>query len=197
MSSRDKILKAVGLNQPASVALPDISTFQQPAAGSLEKFADVLTSIGGRVSYMSGYQEIASLVLNWHGSANRIVSTIPELKGVYESIDLVLNNPHNLQDVEVAIIKGHFAVAENGAIWVTEDQLAERALPFICQHLIIVIDAGAITPTMHDAYERIGKTSYSYGTFIAGPSKTADIEQSLVIGAHGARSMTALILGRW
>jgi len=58
----------------------------------------------------------------------------------------------------------------------------------------VIINADAIVPTMHHAYERTSATNYGFGTFIAGPSKTADIEQSLVIGAHGPRSMTVFVI---
>ena len=92
--------------------------------------------------------------------------------------------------VEVASLE-----AENGAVWITEELMGHRALPFITQHLAIVINANDIVPTMHQAYKRIGDARQGFGTFIAGPSKTADIEQSLVIGAHGSRSMTVFLLG--
>jgi len=47
---------------------------------------------------------------------------------------------------------------------------------------------------MHHAYDRIGDADYGFGLFLAGPSKTADIEQSLVLGAHGSRSMTVFLV---
>lgn len=46
---------------------------------------------------------------------------------------------------------------------------------------------------MLDAYPHIQNTEYGYGVFTVGPSKTADTKQSLVIGAHGARSLTIFI----
>lgn len=66
--------------------------------------------------------------------------------------------------------------------------------PFIAQYLAIIVNKKDIIPTMHQAYERIGNQEYGFGTFIAGPSKTADIEQSLVLGAHGARGLIVFLL---
>ena len=99
-----------------------------------------------------------------------------------------------MQDVDVAILQARFGVAENGAVWVTEEDIKIRVLPFIPEHLVALLYTKDIVPTMHQAYERIGTEDYSFGAFIAGPSKTADIEQSLVLGAHGPKSMTILLL---
>ena len=99
-----------------------------------------------------------------------------------------------LEKVERAYIKGTVAVAENGAVWVYESQMKNRLLPFICQHLVLVVDRKDIVATMHDAYDKIKAGAEGFGVFIAGPSKTADIEQSLVIGAHGARSAKVYII---
>jgi L-lactate dehydrogenase complex protein LldG len=101
---------------------------------------------------------------------------------------------HSFEDVDVAIIRAQFGVAENGAVWVTEEDMQIRVLPFICQHLVIIMREDQIVGTMHEAYDKIGSADYGFGVFIAGPSKTADIEQSLVLGAHGPLSAHVFIL---
>lgn len=102
-------------------------------------------------------------------------------------------NPHELNNLEVAIVQGQFGVAENGAIWLTDENLGLRALPFISEHLVIILDSQSLVSNMHEAYQRIDAQESGFGLFVAGPSKTADIEQSLVIGAHGAKSLRVLL----
>lgn len=104
-----------------------------------------------------------------------------------------INHPADLQNVEMAVIGGAFGVAENGAIWMPEQSFGIRALPFIVLHLVVVLNKKDVVANMHEAYKRIEAVP-GFGTFIAGPSKTADIEQALVIGAHGPKSLTVVVV---
>lgn len=156
----------------------------------------MLDTIGGKLFQVSDWSEIISNIKTQHPSDGIIYSPIPEVKDLIGQISQEELDGHHLANVEVGIIKAHFAVAENGAVWVTDDQLGNRALPFICQHLAVVIDENDVLPTMHEAYVRSAGHQYQYGAFIAGASKTADIEQSLVLGAHGPRSMMVFVLGQ-
>ena len=126
-------------------------------------------------------------------TTKRIVTTLPELSGNFEMISDTVD-PHSYQDIELALIKAHFSVAENGAVWLTEEVMGQRIIPYICQHLAVIVHAESIVPTLHEAYEKIGTGNYGFGGFIGGPSKTADIEQALVLGAHGPLSMTVFII---
>ncbi|MBS7563928.1 LUD domain-containing protein [Mucilaginibacter sp. Bleaf8] len=198
MSSREKILAAVARNQPEAVALPDLNALKDAAqlaepADLLEKYITVLTGIGGTAYQVGSYEDITG-ILNVQFPEGRIVNTVTELHPHHQS-HVFEDDIHSLENVELAIIKAHFAVAENGAVWVTEELMGKRVLPFICQHLVVIVPANQVVATMHKAYEQISNRSYGYGAFIAGPSKTADIEQSLVLGAHGPRSMNVFLLG--
>ncbi len=92
------------------------------------------------------------------------------------------------------LITGKLGVAENGAVWIDETCCPERLLPFIAGKLILLVGEGTIVPDMHAAYAVIDRKLQDFGVFISGPSKTADIEQSLVYGAHGAISLDVIIL---
>jgi len=191
--SRESILAAVAKNQPENVPLPDLGQFQSVGEGTLQKFTDVLTGIGGQVKQVSSYEEIEEIVAAQYPAPAKIVTTVTDLKTLFAEDKLRVVSPLDFHDVALAIIKAEFGVAENGAVWVTEKTMGHRALPFITENLAVIIKAGDIVPSMHKAYER-NITDYGFGAFIAGPSKTADIEQSLVIGAHGPKSMTVFVM---
>lgn len=194
MNSREKILNAIMQNQPPKVPLPDIGLFKRNTAASPKKFAEVLLGIGGQIYFIDHLTEIENIITDKLNLIGRTVNLVDGLKMLRQNEVIHNIAVHDLHDVVLAVIVGKFAVAENGAVWITEDQMGQRALPFICENLAVVIHYKAIVPTMHEAYELLNNTTYGYGCFIAGPSKTADIEQSLVIGAHGPKSMTVFVL---
>jgi L-lactate dehydrogenase complex protein LldG len=151
--------------------------------------------IGGRCVRVANKESINAELetLPVYASATRVVSTIPGVGTPTVNMDSI-DDPHALEDIDFAILPGEFGVAENAAVWVTDQAVKHRVIYFLCQHLALVISAGDVLHNMHQAYERLSVGSSSFGGFIAGPSKTADIEQSLVIGAHGPRSMTVFIV---
>lgn len=191
--NREKILTAIKNNQPTFTPLPMVENYVQPFTDVVEKYKIVLQSIGGTVYEVNTIDAVIEILKAQFKDVQRILSVMDSFSG-YAEMYTKDDDPHKLDNVDVAIIKAHFGVAENGSVWVTEELLHERVLPFICQHLVAVIDKSSIVPTMHAAYDKIANAVYGFGTFIAGPSKTADIEQSLVLGAHGPKTMTVFIM---
>ena len=188
MSSRNNILSRIEKNKPALTALPAINTNMVSNYDDvLVKFSATLKSIGGDVIEINSFDELNNIIAEKNNTGKLVVNTIHQLGDV--DSQLIGMPKEILNGVDTAIIKGEIAVAENGAVWLYESQMINRLLPFICQHLILVIEKKNIVATMHQAYQQIDTGKEGFGVFIAGPSKTADIEQSLVIGAHGARSL--------
>ncbi|WP_291097542.1 MULTISPECIES: LutC/YkgG family protein [unclassified Flavobacterium] len=197
MSSRATILEKIKQNKPSKISeLPSLELFVLLGLDTfdlLEKYKTVLKSIGGDFVEVKDYDEIIDFVKKNYATEKRMITTIPELAEI-ATTDWFNDDPHSLEDVELTLVKAHFGVAENSALWVTDDLLRQRVSVFIPQYLAIVVYKKDILATMHQAYDRIGNQEYGFGTFIAGPSKTADIEQSLVLGAHGARGLTVFIM---
>ncbi len=193
MSSREKILNAVKKNQPALEPLPDVAAINAIQFDDVfSQFSTVLKNIGGNVVEVKDLNEVSQYVQHTFNGAQNCITTIADLAGVSQLN--VHEDPHALQNMELAVINAQITVAENGAVWITEEQYKIRVLPFICNHLAVIIHKSNIVNTMHQAYDLIKNTDYGFGVFIAGPSKTADIEQSLVLGAHGPKSMTVFVM---
>jgi L-lactate dehydrogenase complex protein LldG len=191
MASRKTILENIVGSAPNKIGLPAIDQVQFGAGHHIQKFRDMAAAVGAKVMEAAEIQGVKDEIEASYPSG-RIVSTISQLPWYSQS---VMNGPHTLENVELAVIKAHFGVAENGAVWLTDTLTGDRALPFIVQHLALVLDKTQIVPTLSEAYDRIASLEYDFGVFIAGPSKTADIEQSLVFGAHGPKSLTIFLLG--
>lgn len=204
-TSKEVILEAIRRNRPASCAAPDLRQAWTTYPDRRAQFIDVLTAVGGTAIAVRDEAELNERLrlLPIIRDARKIVSMLP---GIGEAnVDLsTVGSPHALADVDVAILPGEFAVAENAAVWITDREVPLRVIYFLCQHLVLVVPAGAIVDNMHAAYERLASSAAEgtsvfaepiFGAFISGPSKTADIEQSLVIGAHGPRSLTVFLLG--
>ncbi len=161
----------------------------------LQKFCEVLGSVGGE-SRLCDPSELRNIIagLPCLADAKQIVCGVEGISDLGNYDLATVEDPHAVDTVDVAILPGEFAVAENGAIWVDGGRVKHRAVYFLTQHLVLVVPRKELVHNMHQAFERIRFEGRGYGLFISGPSKTADIEQSLVIGAHGPRSMTAVLV---
>lgn len=193
MNTREKILQAVLQNQPPLTELPYIGIFKGTGDGLIEKYTNVFTTIGGSAVVVENMAAVKDFIMENFDSEKRIVTTLSELSDNFELISGDVD-PHTYENAELAIIMAHFSVAENGAVWLTDELMGQRIIPYICQHLAVIVKVNSILPTLHEAYEKIGTGNYGFGGFIGGPSKTADIEQALVLGAHGPLSMTVFII---
>lgn len=193
MSSRETILSGVKKNQPVASELPAL-TFSSSSVNLKEAFGRTLTAIGGQVIEATSWDEIVANIKATYSATTRVINTIQELSPDFGMLQPT-SKPHDLKEVTLAILQGDFGVAENGAIWLTDESMGNQVLPYICEHLVLVIHAEDLVPTLHEAYDRIGNSTYTLGTFLAGPSKTADIEQSLVLGAHGPKSLLVFMIG--
>ena len=183
MSSKEEILKRYRANVRQQFDMPDLSdirgvTYPEP----LVQFIKMSEAVGGH--------------------AKEIASNLPEITIATRNPDTV-GRARDLNGTDVGIIRGSFGVAENGCVWIPQ-QMKEKAVCFISEHLVILLPKSQIVNNMHEAYHRLSTRdpksapelfdNYGYGTFISGPSKTADIAQVLVMGAQAARSATILLI---
>jgi L-lactate dehydrogenase complex protein LldG len=192
-NSREAILNAIRLNLPkATVEHPEIPAFQRSAQDSKSLFEKRLQEAGGATHDVATRAAAEARLRSLHPKAAVICSAVPEVAGT-RGIETV-NDPHELADVDVGVVRAEFGVAETGAVWLTQEDLGVDALGFLSQHLVVLLDAEQIVPDMHEAYHRVRLNETDYGCFMMGPSATADVEATLVHGAQGARSLNVMFL---
>jgi L-lactate dehydrogenase complex protein LldG len=196
MNSRESILRDLRRNAPPLSPLPSIPAGVE-YADPQRQFEEVFTSVGGRCLHVADAAALKTQVecLDVYANARSVASLVDTIDS--RNLDpATVADPHQLADVDVAILPGTFGVAENGAVWIPGSAMGpNRAVFVIAQYLVIVLNAAEIVSSMHQAYERVQVERPGFGLFVSGPSKTADIEQALVIGAHGARSCTLFLVG--
>ena len=195
MSSKEDILSKYRKNIQQKYDMPsldDIKAITYP--DPLVQFITMTETVGGHVIEVKEGQNVNDIIKGLFPEAKEIASNLPEITIATRDPDNV-GRARDLNGTDVGIIRGKFGVAENACVWVPQT-MKERAVCFISENLIILLPKSQIVNNMHEAYKRIefDKTYDGYGTFISGPSKTADIAQVLVMGAQAARSATILLM---
>ncbi len=195
MSNKEDILKRYRANVREKFDMPDLSdikaiTYPEP----LVQFVKMSEMVGGQVIEVDPGRDVNGLIRELFPDSKEIASNLPEITISTRNPDDV-GRARDLNGTDVGIIRGEFGVAENACIWIPQT-MKEKAVMFISENLVILLPKSQIVNNMHEAYKRIkfNETYDGYGTFISGPSKTADIAQVLVMGAQAARSATILLM---
>jgi L-lactate dehydrogenase complex protein LldG len=188
MSSREDILRAIHLNRPQlERMLPEVPLFDDlPPPSLLAAFKESLQRMGGLFLEPPASGDPLAPVRAKIADAQVVCSTLPEIAGNRNIADV--QTPQELADVDFAIVRASFAVAETGSILLSEANLRVNAVAYLAQHLIVLLDPADIVINLHHAYRRPEFRDRRYAAFHTGPSATADIEGVLIHGAQGVRS---------
>lgn len=191
MSSREEILARIRQNTQKKFEYPTWEIHATDYPDKIGKFCEISGLVGGEAILLKKGEDINGLIREKYPKAVCIASDMDEIACATFNPDL-LDNAKELDGTDVAVVRGEIGVAENGAVWIPQT-VKHKALYFIAEKLVIVLDKNRIVSNMHEAYELLKTEKYKFGTFISGPSKTADIEQALVMGAHGARDVLVIL----
>ena len=191
-SAREAILAAVRDARPPAVARPEPLRSEARAMDSLSRsdtFIAAATAAGAAVVPVA-QSEVARVVSGAVGEAASLLSYTPHASSTMSPP----GDPHALASLDVLVCESSLGVAENGAVWIATSDTVLRAALFLAARVVIAVGEESLVDDLHQAYERIDVRSTTFGVFVAGPSKTADIEQSLVIGAHGPKELTVVLV---
>lgn len=192
MSSKEEILARIRQNTGHRYEMPDLKIDAITYPDRLQTFMEVLKAAGGEAYMLKEEEDVNQVIRQLYPNAVRIASSLKEIECTTFNPD-ELEDPIELNGTDVAVVKGSFGVAENGAVWLPK-QTRHKAVFFISEALVILLDKQSLVNNMNEAYGKIHQDDgYDYGVFMSGPSKTADIEQALVFGAHGPIRVTVIL----
>jgi L-lactate dehydrogenase complex protein LldG len=191
MSSRDDILASIRANLPrVDRPLPHVPLFDDdPPASILSAFKDNLQRMGGVLLDPPASGDLLAPVRAKIADAKIVCSTVPDISGNRDIAGV-------LADVDFAIVRASFAVAETGSVLLSDADLRVNGIAYLAQHLIVLLDPADIVINLHHAYRRPEFRDRHYASFHTGPSATADIEGVLIHGAQGVRSLSVLPIAR-
>jgi len=196
MSSRDDILASIRQNLPrVDLPLPDVPLFDDNSPASLlSAFKDSLQCMGGLFLDPPASGDALAPVHAKIAGAKIVCSTVPEIAGNRDIAGI--GAPQDLADVDFAIVRASFGVAETASVLLSDADLRVNAVAYLAQHLIVLLDPADIVVNLHHAYRRPEFRDRHYASFHTGPSATADIEGVLIHGAQGVRSLSVLPIAR-
>ena len=189
--NKEELLGKLRRNTIHQFDMPEASIDGIKYENTIEQFIETSHKVGSEVIEAKAGEDLNELIRKVYPEARVLASNVKGIK-----VDLnpdMVSEAQDLNGTDVGIVEGDIAVAENGCVWVPQT-MKERVVCFVSENLVILVHRDKIVNNMHEAYRRIHMTEYGYGCFISGPSKTADIEQALVMGAQAARGVTVIIV---
>lgn len=192
MNSRDIILgKIRKACVDEYVKPPSVPLFHQNDLDLIKKFKKVFEQMGGELLENHADNPFESIYEKLSNAKN-ICSVVKEIKGDYNITDQT--PPNSLHDIDYAVVRASFGVAETGSVCLTEKDLVVNTLGYLPQYLVVLLNSSEIVENLHDAYARPEWRRNHYAALHTGPSATADIEGVLIHGAQGVRSFSLLLL---
>jgi L-lactate dehydrogenase complex protein LldG len=192
VTSRERILQAVRANRGELRPLPELPAGAALPNDAVQRFMAMIEEVGGEARLVTE-AEVHGLIASRDSESATVVSMVAEYP--HSTTKVSARSPlAALEGIDLVVLRGALGVVENGAIWLAEEAMAHRALPFVAMHLVLLLRADQLVADMHGAYAVLSRDTSGFGVFVSGPSKTADIERALVIGAQGPRSLLMVVI---
>lgn len=192
--NKEELFQKLRANTREQYDMPDMNIQGISYPDPFKQFAEMTKTVVGNIAEAKEGDDINDIIKSLYPEAKTFASNLSYITIAQKNPDTVAE-AKDLDGTDVGIVEGKIGVAENGCVWIPQT-MKEKAVCFISEYLVIILNKSDIVNNMHEAYKRISfDPQYNFGTFISGPSKTADIEQALVMGAQAARGVTVIVRG--
>ena len=188
---KEDLFEKLKRNTHVHCDMPDMNMTGIVYDDPLAQFCETVVAVGGKVAMLADGEDVNEAIKRLYPDAKVFASNLSEITIATLNPDTVAE-AQDLNGTDVGILRGELGVAENACVWVPQT-MKEKAVMFISEELVLLLDRNKLVNNMHEAYTKIEMNDYGYGCFISGPSKTADIEQALVMGAQAARGVTVML----
>lgn len=164
-------------------------------------FAEQLTNVAGNfifcengVDFIENILELAER-FNWR----KIYCWEPELQALLSHYEFPFyQTDKDFEQAEVGITLCEALIARNGSVMVSNKDAAGRRLSIYPHQHIVIARTGQLVLDLKDAFQMLknkyGNQIPSMISTITGPSRTADIEKTLVLGAHGPKELFVFLI---
>jgi L-lactate dehydrogenase complex protein LldG len=204
-SARKNILKKIkqALDKPVPLPFEDIDTARDVFVNDnpdLEVlFAENFSALQGRFAFCENAKELAQQlqVLFQTRKWEKVFIAEPQLKQILGAEGLTLDNHSDLASSDAAITSCESLVARTGSMVLSSVQNSRTVSVYAPVHICIAY-TNQLVFDIKDAIELV-KRKYPSGipsliTFASGPSRTADIEKTLVTGVHGPKEVFCFLV---
>jgi len=191
MTSKEIILNSIKSNISTQYDMPDFNLNAIKYPDQIARFSEILKSVGGIAYLLKTGENVNEAIRTLYPEAKVIASNCPDISCATLNPD-GSDDAHQLTGIDLAVVQGELGVAENACVWIPQN-VVHKAIYFIAEEMVILLEKNKLVSNMHEAYKQITFSESGFGIFISGPSKTADIEQALVIGAHGVKGLTVIL----
>ncbi|WP_295126802.1 LUD domain-containing protein [uncultured Chitinophaga sp.] len=204
--AKENILKKVrnALSQPVQLPFPNAegnsSVFVTEHDGLELKFAEEFSRLQGKFVFCSSREELADNLqaLVEHKEWKHIQCKTPALLNMLSPFNPAYLNVGGLEEMDAAITDCEFLVARTGSVILSSAQPSGRVLPVYTPIHIIIAFSHQLIFDIRDGIvkmkDRYGDQLPSMITLATGPSRTADIEKTLVVGVHGPKEVYVFLL---
>ena len=195
MNAREEILARLRASRDPSASLPDLWPPAAAPGDPIALFVERATAVGVQVMKDTAQTWVASAVSELRTRSIRAAALwddplLSPLAAALESSGIEVISParhssDRLAEVAAGITTADAAIALSGTLLLTCDARRPRSTSLLPPLHMAVLPANRIVPTLGHLFQELSRPLPSALTFITGPSRTADIELTPVMGAHG------------